>query len=229
MTTIKIFFLSLFAALVLLSTDNVQAQTYKWEFGLEGGAGIRSLRLDPEDTTESVKSGIGFMGGIAGQYNISPLVSLRLGAAYERKGADLEFTSGSTTVKGKINVDYLSLPLTLKVKFGTGKKVNFFGNVGPYVGILLASKTKVDAFGGFAETESDDDSTTKKIDFGVAGGLGVDILVGSNMSFTIEARDNFGLTDINDSKEANATEIKTNTAQLILGFSWKFGKTFTRK
>jgi len=222
MTTIKVFFVSLFIAAALVSTNNLHAQAYKWEFGVEAGGGIRSLRFSPEDSL--FKTGFGFMGGIAGQVNLSPNISLRLGAGYERKGADFEFTSGGSTVKGKVNTDYISIPLTLKVK-STGKKVNFFGHAGPFVGLLLANKTKTDAFGTFPESEVDTKDSTKSIDFGITGGLGVEILVGTNSSFVIEARDNFGLTDINDSKITNAPEVKTNTAMLILGFNWKFSRT----
>jgi hypothetical protein len=53
--------------------------------------------------------------------------------------------------------------------------------------------------------------------------------VGQSGAFTIEARGNLGLTNISDSKEPNAPEIKTNTANLIIGYVFKFGKTYTRK
>ncbi|MEO8665299.1 MAG: porin family protein [Ignavibacteria bacterium] len=222
MTSLKTVFAALFVALFLMTTNNSQAQTYKWEFGPEAGVGIRSVSTDPKDSL--TKSSVGFMGGLATQYNISPTVSLKLGVAYERKGADLEANISGTTIKGMINTDYVSIPLLLKVHFGTGKKVRFFVNAGPYLGILLANKTKIDAYGTFPETETDTKDSTKSTDFGLAGGLGVQFLVGTNMGFTIEARDNFGLTNINDSKETTITEIKNNTAQLILGFQWKFGK-----
>ncbi len=228
MTSLKTFFAALFVALLLMSTNNSQAQTYKWEFGPEAGVGIRSLRLDPKDTTDTYKTGIGFMGGLAVQYNISPTFSLKLGAAYERKGADLEATTTvggvSTTIKGQQNIDFVSIPLLAKIYFGTGKKTRFFVNAGPYLGILLGNKIKTDAYSTVPESEVDIKDSTKKIDFGLAGGLGVQFLVGTNMGFTVEARDNFGLTNLNDSKRTTITEYKTNTAQLILSFQWKFSK-----
>ncbi len=225
MTSFKLFLSTLFVAILFITTSNLQAQTYKWEFGVEAGAGIRSLRTNPTDS--AFKTDIGFTGGIAGQYNMSPMLSLRLGAAYERKGAKFETTGGTTTttaITGKVNVDYISIPLLLRVTFGKGKEVNFFVNAGPFVGILLANKIKVDAFGTNPETEIDNKDSTKKVDFGITGGLGVSFLVGKNMGFTVEARDNFGLTDINDRKTTIIEEIKTNSANLLLGFNWKFGR-----
>ncbi|MEO8211088.1 MAG: porin family protein [bacterium] len=227
MKTVRFFFVSLFIVLILVSANALYAQTYKGEFGIEGGVGIRSLRIDPKDS--STKTGIGFMGGIAGQLNLSPTFSLRLGVGYERKGADLETKIGTTTVKGKANIDYVAIPLLLRANFGNGKKIKFFLNAGPYVGILLANKIKTDAYGTIPESEFDNKDSTKKIDFGISGGIGINFLVGTSSSFTIGARDNFGLTNINDEKTAGASEIKTNSAQLILGFAWKFGKNYTTR
>lgn len=233
MSLSKTFALIFSIVTILFVTSNSFGQAFMWQFGVEGGAGIRSLRFDPKDSV--YKTDVGFMGGIAGQYNFNPTWSLKLGVAYERKGAkfeesvDLGTTDVLTTIKGKTNVDYISIPLLVKAQFGTGKKVKFFVNAGPYLGILLANKTKIDAFGSTPEQEVDNKDSTKKTDFGIAGGLGVDFLVGTNMSFTVEARDNFGLTNINDRKATGSPEIKTNSAQLILGFAWKFGKSAVRK
>lgn len=227
MTSVKIFLVSLFIATIFF-TSNTQAQTYMWEFGVEGGAGIRSLRFDPKDSL--FKTSISFTGGIAGQYNINPMWSIKLGAAYERKGAEFEQTTTvggtTTTSKGKFNVDYVAVPLLVKATFGSGKKVRFFVNAGPYVGILMASKFKNESP---TTTETDLKDSTKKIDFGVSGGIGMEVLVGTNMGFTVEARDNFGLTDINDSKMTGASKIKTNTFNGMVGFKWKFGKSAVRK
>lgn len=231
MSTSKFFVLVFSFVTVLFVTSNSFAQAFKWEFGVEGGAGIRSLRFDPKDSI--YKTGVGFTGGLAGAYNFNNTWSLKLGAAYERKGADFEGTAAvngvNTTFKGKTNVDFLSIPVLVKARFGTGKKVKFFVNAGPYVGILLANKTKIDAFGSNPSTEIDNKDSTKKVDFGIAAGLGVEFLVGKNMGFSVEARDNFGLTNLNDSKMTGAADIKTNTANLMLGFCWKFGKAPVKK
>lgn len=215
MTSVKTFLVSLFVATILLASNNLFAQAYfQWEFGLEAGGGIRSLRFDPKDSI--FKTGVSYTGGIAGSYYFSPMISLKLGAAYERKGGDFESTIGTTTTTGKVNMDFVSIPLLLKFKFGTGK-TKFFVNVGPYLGILLANKTKI---GDSSEVDNKDSSKTT--DFGISGGLGVEFLVGKNMGFTIEARDNYGLTNLNDRKATPVTEVKTNTANLMLGFVWKF-------
>jgi len=204
---------------VLLISSNLFAQAFKWEFGLEGGAVIRTMRIEPPYPSLETKAGVSFTGGIAGQYNINEMWSVKLGAAYERKGSDIERTDIVT--KGGVNMDYISIPLLLKAKFG--KKIKFFVNAGPYLGILLSSKNRLDAYSNIPETETNTDSTTKKTDFGISGGIGMEIPVGRNGAFTIEVRDNFGLTNISESRETNAPEIKLNTVNFMVGYVFKFG------
>ncbi len=222
MRSLKFFVINLFAVNLLLISGNLFAQAFKWEFGLEGGAGIRSVNIDPKYPSLTTKAGVSFTGGIAGQYNINDMWSVKLGAAYERKGSDLDRTDILT--KGKLNIDYISIPLLLKAKFG--KKIKFFVNAGPNLGILLSSKNRLDAYSNIPETEIDNDSSTKKTDFGISGGFGVEIPVGRSGAFTIEARDNLGLTNISESKETNAPKIKTNTAILMVGYVFKFGQKY---
>jgi len=220
MLSLKFFVINSFAVTLILTSSNLFAQTFKWEFGLEGGAGIRTLRIDPKYPSLETKAGVSYTGGIAGQYNINDVWSVKLGASYEIKGSDLERTDILT--KGKINIDYVSIPLLLKAKFG--KKIKFFVNAGPYIGVYLSSKTKLDAYSGNPEIEIDNDSSTKKTDFGISAGFGVEIPVGQNGAFTIEVRDNLGLKNISESKETNAPEIKLNTANFMIGYVFKFEK-----
>lgn len=225
MCSLKFLVTNLFVVNVLLISGNLFAQTFKWEFGLEGGAGIRTLRIDPEYPSLITKAGVSFTGGIAGQYNLNDIWSVKLGAAYEKKGSNIERTDILTM--GKVNFDYISIPLLLKAKFG--KKIEFFVNAGPYLGILLSSYNRLDANSNFPETETNTDSTTKKTDFGISAGIGVEIPVGRSGALTIEVRDNFGLSNISKSKETNAPEIKTNTVNFMIGYVFKFGQKFIRK
>ncbi len=225
MRFLKFFVVILFVISGLFASNNLFAQAFKWEFGVEGGAGIRSARINPAYPLLDTKTGVSYVGGIAGAYNFNNMWALKLGAGYERKGTDFERTDISA--KGKFNLDYLSIPLLVRAKFG--KKVKFFVNAGPYLGILLNSKTKIDAYGGNPETEINNDSTTEKTDFGLSGGIGVEIPVGKSGAFTVEARDNLGMTNVSKSKETGAPEIKLNTANLMVGYTFQFGKHPVKK
>src|SRR6187401_3174051 len=105
--------LKLFAALVslFLLNSNLSSQTYKWEFAIEAGAGIRNMFIDPDYPSLKTTAGLGFASGIAGQYNFDNMWALKLGASYDSKGCDLERTDIQT--KGEFDVDYISIPLLL--------------------------------------------------------------------------------------------------------------------
>lgn len=225
MSSLKLLLFNLFALTLLLLSVNLFAQTFKWELGMEGGAGIRTLRIDPKYPSLEAKTGISYTAGIAGQYNLSDMWSVKLGTAYERKGADIKRTDIPT--QGKVNIDYISMPLLLKAKFGN--KIKFFANAGPYLSILLSSKNKLDAYSNVPEIVTNTDSTTESTDFGISAGIGVEIPVGQCGAFTIEVRDNFGLKNISKSNETNAPEIKLNTANLMIGYVFKFGQKLTKK
>lgn len=223
MHSLKIFLINLSA--LLLFSGNLFAQAFNWEIIPEVGAGIRTIRIDPAYPSLETNAGLSSSSGISGQYNITEMWSVKLGAAYERKGSDLERTDINTT--GEINIDYISIPLLLKAKFGN--KIKYFVNAGPYLGIFLSSETTLNAYSGNPEININNDSSTKKTDFGISTGIGIEIPVGHSGAFTIEVRDNFGLTNISESKETNAPEIKNNTANLIIGYAFKFGKNYVRK
>jgi len=216
----KKYLINLIAAILLFISGNLFAQTIKWELALESGLGVRSLNIDPSYPSLETTAGLSSFAGVAGQFNFDDVWSLKLGAAYEKKGCDIERTDLNTT--GEVTMDYITIPVLLKIK--SGKKIKFFVNAGPYLGILLSSKNKLNAYSNVSEIETNTDSTTKSTDIGITGGIGMEIPVGRSGAFTLEARDNFGLTNISQSKEANAPQIKTNTADFIIGYVFKFGQ-----
>ncbi|MDZ4710895.1 MAG: porin family protein [bacterium] len=203
-------------AISIFSSQSSFSQAFLWEFGVEGGAGLRSQKITNTDVDSLKKTTIGFIGGVSGQYNLNDMYSLKLGAYYERKGQKYETSSGS---KEEFNHDYLNIPLLLKAKFGN--KIKFFVNAGPFIGVLLKSKFK----GSPPDIDNDNTSSYKKTEIGISGGAGVIIPAGRSMNITFEVRDDFGLTNIFKSELSifNA-EVKTNNLNLMAGISFLLGK-----
>lgn len=220
MNKLKNIALTIAATILLLSSNDLYAQAFRWEFGAEGGAGIRSIRLNMSNLDSIKKSEIGFVGGLTGQYNINEMLSLKLAAEFERKGAKFE----SATGKEQFNYDYLSIPLLLKTKFGN--KIKFFINAGPFVAILLKAKQKSNNTNMTPDADITD--LYKKTEIGISGGAGVIIPVGRTINISFEVRDNFGLTDIlKEGSSTNGTTVKTNNVNLMAGISFLLGKRST--
>lgn len=217
MHSLKLFVIVL-SSVILFYAGNLSAQSSRWEFVVEGGMGLRSLRIDPSYPSLVPNDGLSYSAGIAGIYNFDYVWAVKLGAAYERKGTDFDRTDISTT--GSVNLDYISVPLLARAKFG--KRFKFFVNTGPYLGILLSNQTIINAYSNVSEQVFDNTDSTKSTDFGISLGAGVEFPDCTCGIFTIEIRDNFGLTNISKSKETNAPELKTNSLNLLIGYAFKF-------
>ncbi|MGI9543928.1 MAG: porin family protein, partial [Cyclobacteriaceae bacterium] len=105
-------------------------------------------------------------------------------------------------------LDYVNVPVM--VKFYPVKGFNI--QVGPQVGFLLNAKNKYKENG--TSVEDDYKDSLKKVDFGLAAGLGYKTGFGLN----IDARYIHGLADINDLNVGD--EIKNMVFQVSLGYSF---------
>ncbi len=204
--------------ILLFAAGNLFAQKHRWDLSIEGGIGVRNLRIDPDYPSLTPTTGISFLGGVAGQYNFSEVWSVKLAAAYETKGTDFDRTDLQTT--GSVNLDYVTIPLLIKAS--TGRRNKFFVNAGPFAGILLSNKTIINEYAGNPAVEMDNTDSTNSTDFGISLRAGVEVYVGRNNSLSLELRENFGFTNISKSKEPGAPEIKTNTFNFVIAYAFKF-------
>jgi len=206
-------------------------QTSKFEFGLEGGPSLISLRGNDiiDDLNDPT---IGFTGGLFFQYNFNKIIALRTNLAYERKGSIVKqqtYDSSSNSywdVKTNLNFDYLTLPLLNRAPFGN--RVLFFVNTGPYLGYLL-KQTYVESGENIPTKTLVATSSFKKFDLGVSAGLGLLVPIKQNLAFSLEARNNLGLYDISATPIINDGSVKTNSTNLLLGIVYKFGARSTVK
>lgn len=208
----------------LSGTATILSQPATWQFGIEAGAGFRSLKIDPPYPSLDTRAGFSYTGGMSIQYNIDDTWAIKIGAAYEKKGTDFDRTDIQTD--GHVDLNYIAIPLLFRSKFGKG--IKYFTNVGPYLGIFLSNRTTINAYSGNPSVEINNDSSTKSIDFGLSLGFGLEIPVSSTGAITLEIRDNLGLTNISRSKESDAPELKTNTANLMVGYVLVFGGSTKR-
>jgi hypothetical protein len=214
-----------FCAVTFLS----YGQTNLFDIGIEGGLGAASLR-DNDLTYDHHHNRIGYETGIFGQYNFKQLISIRTGVYYEKKGSSTRipifFDPGTSidTIKGKESFDYITVPLLIKVTFG--KKINYFVNAGPYISFLLKQTEQYDQFDPIRQssvTTLDRTSGFKRTEMGLSSGLGILFNCKQKFTFSLEARDNLGLTKTTKEPIFSNGVTKTNSANLLLGISYKLG------
>lgn len=186
-------------------------QSKGFQFGIEGGLGISSLRYDilffP---SKYLEAGLGGSFGVAIKYNINDGLAIKTNIFYELKG-------GNNNHELTNSLSYLTLPLVFQVKFG--KSRNFFANFGLYGGYLLPS--------------AQNDYYFHNLDFGSVLGFGANVPISNMFSLTLEIRNALGLVNI--SKDATyldkhgepVTEIGdryNNSTSLQIGFTYNLDK-----
>ncbi|MDR2269498.1 MAG: PorT family protein [Sphingobacterium sp.] len=143
------------------------------------------------------KSKVGFQGGLG--LNLAtgaPGFSVQPELNFVNKGASYNIGS----IKEKINVNYLELPVLAKYAYGP-----IYVNAGPSIGLRTGQDDKSKLALG----------NLKKVDFGVQMGLGLALQAGLG-KFIIDGRYNLGLSNISEIKGQN---IKNRGMQFSLGYA----------
>lgn len=117
--------------------------------------------------------------------------------------------------KFQTRFEYINIPIMLKYLINYEKKL--FINGGGYLGYLLNIKNIDDG----KESDLDFNNQFKKTDYGLVLGIGYNYTFNPNNFFTIELRNNFGITNINLSDSNNFKNTKRNSLNLILNYHFK--------
>jgi hypothetical protein len=212
--------LKLLGLILLLATSYAQAQTSKFELGIEGGPNLSTFRFSGTPHRKPIIFG---SGGFMFQHNLKRVLSFKTGLSFQRKGYqvhDLPYYYIEDTLevwKGIFTYDYITLPFLVKASFG--KKVKFFVNAGPYGGFLLSRKRK---WVSDHETinQKSNTSSYQRLDFGIVGGIGISVPIKKSWMINAEVSNYFGLQDITD---VGAFTSYTNTTDLRLGVVYRLG------
>src|SRR5512135_3751890 len=94
-----------------------QAARADVQFGLHGG--VNSAKLtgsDVVDLNETLKSKVGFVGGVFVAFNLSSMFTIQAEVNYTMKGVSATFTDLDVEVSEKLYSNYIEIPLLLKLK-----------------------------------------------------------------------------------------------------------------
>ena len=127
------------------------------------------------------------------------------------------------SASAKVNLFYLDIPVYGKLYADVGQ-TRIYGMAGPYIGIGLGGKTKVEGSGGgesyneesSIEWGSDETDDLKRVGLGLAVGGGIEV-----NSFLFEFTSHFGLNNI--SPQADYDIVARNRA-FMFSLGYKFHK-----
>lgn len=156
----------------MLMASSVSAQHVN--MGIKGGLNLYSIDGDNSSNNE-LKPGLhlGFLWHIHKSDNFAVQPEL----VYSVQGANLP---GSV----KLNLGYVNVPILFQYMFNNGFRLE----AGPQIGVLLHAESELS---GNSDNVKDD---FKSIDIALAGGIGYV----SPSGFGLDARYNYGLSNIND-------------------------------
>ena len=172
-------------------------QKENFEYGIITALSISNVSTN--DTYFESKPIIEYKGGFFGNYYLNKKFSIRLKTLYERKG-----------YKGiwydNIVFNMITVPITANYYFG--KNNNWYVNLGPYVGFMIAAKAH-------RAGSVDITKNYNSMDFGISGGIGLQFPISQKTDLFIEIDNQTGMSDI--IKEDLWYSFKNNRMSLNFG------------
>lgn len=205
------------SSLLLCFSANAQRSKFQQEVtvGINGGvnfAEVSFLHNDKNNNSRylgslSMKSGV--RAGITGRYIAQKHFGVQLEANYVQAGWQEKFKDetvlNGTDVNGlklEREIDYIEVPLLAHIYFGN--KFRYYFNLGPKLSFLTSFKElesnksfdkEVFKVNGMDDPRIEEDPYYRKVDYGVAIGLGFEYPVWKT-KLTVEGRYGFGFEDI---------------------------------
>ena len=183
--------IQLFSALIFCfgaTFTNVQAQTNdssNAQIGVKGGVNFSNMYTEDVDDNNVLTS---FNAGFYASIPLTDFIAIQPEFLYSRKGAELEYDNVFATGKAKYKLNYIEVPVLVKVNIGK----NFNVHAGPYFAYLIDAQVTNETDGGTFDFEDNfDNDDFNKFDVGLSAGLGFDF-----ESIGIGARYNYGLSTV---------------------------------
>lgn len=197
-------------------------------FGAKAGATLSMMTFTP-DVTQSFLPG--YIFGATVRYTEQNHFGLIGEINIEQRGWKEDFEENSDRFSYSHTLTYIQIPLLTHIYFGS-PRCKFFVNLGPEFSYLLGEKIKAnfdysdvasipDFPRGYRTNEQLGMKITNRFDYGISGGLGVEIISRRN-SFMLEGRFYYGLGNIFPSAKRDFFSASRGMSiQLTLGYMFR--------
>lgn len=211
----QIFKISTLALFFMVITLAVHGQSDRvWSIGPEVGANFSKWGRDGDDS--DYKAGL-VAGGFV-TYSIQDTYAFTAKVLFSQKGAAFTDDGGlGDDVNVKTQLNYVEIPVLARVFFNREGTVRPNVFLGPSFGFLTGAQFKIEDE-DYEDIENYDDSYNT-FDFGVAAGLGLNIRVGNEMYFIVDARYTYGVSDI----AIGSGEVNNQAVAITAGLSFGIG------
>ncbi len=182
------------------------------QFGLKlGGNMAKVTGADAQDIEGTLKSKVGFTGGIFLAFHLGRVVTIQWEALYTMKGASFEYTDLEDTYTEKLYGNYIEIPLLLKITIPT-PVIQPFVFAGPSVGFKLSEKIQING-----EDIPLEEKLLKNNDYGAIFGAGLNL----GRNFMLDVRYSLGLQKVIDTIEGETpVDVKNGVWSATIGIAF---------
>ena len=216
----------LLATFLSLSTISVQAQTW----GLRAGLNLSKMQIKDNlsgNYTSLYKTQPGAHLGLSAEVTFNDYLSLETGLYFNQRGfgSESENYFGGGTYTQKTRLYYSDIPVFVKGSYPFNDDLKMFGQAGPYFGVGLYGKTRIEGYNGEKEEyeiEFGNDplnNQIKRIDWGFTFGAGVQW-----KPFVLGIYYDLGMFNMAPDQTYFSTTYKTRVLRFSLGWNFKEGK-----
>ncbi len=180
-------------------------------FGIKGGTNIAEFSFKDNGTNINQESINGFTFGAVLEIGLGGNIFLQPEAVFIQKGSKVQVL----TEDNKVNVNYLDIPVLLKMKIINSNVFNVNLLAGPSFGLALNGEETMG--GQTVDVNFGGEDGLKRLDLGINAGGGIAANLGSIGVFG-DVRYLFGVSNIS---EDNNREIKNKGLNLSVGLMFK--------
>lgn len=197
----------------LICTQFTHAQDRSTRLGLELCPNMGWIKTD-EKGVENDGTRLGFRFGLLGDFQLGANANyfFSTGAFLNNVGAKQKYTltdSLKTTYSGEVKLQYVEIPITIKLKTNEIGYITYFGQIGFDAGLRVAAKAKA----GDSEFEDVSD-VTNLLRMALAVGGGLEYNFSGNTSALVGLKYSNGFTSVNDS---DGPKVKLHYFELTVG------------
>lgn len=193
---------ALIVGVALSSMAQIGELRHNFAVGINGGVNLNSVSFQPKIKQNTFMA---ITGGLTARYISEKYFAMICGLQTElnisQRGWDELFETADGTKNPNItytrNMTYLEIPFLAHLAFGRDRGMQFFLNLGPQVGFLLGDSEKSSGWTPelIERREEYGKKIENKFDYGIVGGLGLELRTKRAGHFLVEGRYYYGLAD----------------------------------
>ncbi|MBP8273356.1 MAG: PorT family protein [Acidobacteria bacterium] len=168
--------------------------------GVKVGINLSNVKGFNDDTTSSSQR-TGLVAGGFMTFGLSPMLAFQPEVLFSMQGSKLHFSSNGVDTNATRKVDYLQIPLLLRIGTNSREHASVYAIAGPTLGILVRA----------TENGTNIKSSVKRTDVGVVAGVGVSIT-----RLLLEARYTYDLVDFNKVEQPSGAH-KNRVVSFLVG------------